>query len=282
MSSVSLHVGVSRYGYEAAPLNSPVIDAAAMYRIARSGRYTWLGQPLPEWDGSSTVVPPNVLLNEQATLGRVTAALLAACQTVGGGERLFVTFSGHGAWLDDGRGLIDEDQALCLYDRLMRDDTIYCCLARLPAGARVYFLADSCHSESVCSMTPEEATKWGRPKSLGQGTANAKWGSEKRTYRQAAGMDCEEGNRPEVQAFVAQFSACRRDQSAYDGPTPHSNSLFTSKFLEVWNDGTFGGSCQELVDAVTALSYTDVVPTLTPLGPNGAARAAFLDATPIK
>jgi hypothetical protein len=283
MSSVSLHVGVAVYADAyVQPLKSPVRDAIAMYGMARDNGYTWLGQPLPPWDGTNGPTPPNVLLDEQATLKRFGTALGEACAHVDPGDRLFVTFSGHGAWLDDGSGRIDEDQALVMYDRLLRDDTIYWYLSKLPRDARAYFIADSCHSQSVVELTPEQVRERGFAKTIGNGLAHARWGFEKSSYRENAGVDCEEGHRPEMNAFVAQFSACRRDQVAYDGAAPGTNSLFTGNLLRVWDGGAFNKSCPALVDALVSLSYSEVVPTITTLGPNGAAREAFLAATPFK
>jgi hypothetical protein len=283
MSSVSLHVGVAIYAEAFVQrLKSPVHDAIAMYGMARDNGYTWLGQPLAPWDGATGPTPPNVLLDEQATLKRFTTALGEACASVGPGDRLFVTFSGHGAWLDDGSGRIDEDQALVMYDRLLRDDTIYWYLSQLPEGARVYFVADSCHSEDVVELNEAQGMNGPRAKSIANGLAKAKWGFEKSAYRENAGMGYEDGEQPEMKAFVAQFSACRRDQVAYDGDTPGTTSLFTGNLLQVWNGGAFNASCRDLVEALKARSYSEVVPTLTLLGPNGAAREAFVAATPFK
>jgi hypothetical protein len=283
MSSVSLHVGVAVYADAyVQSLKSPVRDATVMYGIARDHGYTWLGQPLPPWNGTDGPTPPNVLLDAQATLKRFGTALAEACANVGPEDRLFVTFSGHGAWLDDGSGRKDEDQALVLYDRLLRDDTIYWYLSKLPKGARVYFIADSCHSEDVVELTEEQKKVCGIAKTIGNGLANAKWGFEKSSYQENAGVDCEEGHRPPMKAFVAQFSACRRDQVAYDGANAHTSSLFTGNLIQVWSGGAFNGSCSDLVEALQSRSYPEVVPTLTTLGPNGAARAAFLATTPFK
>ena len=76
-----------------------------------------------------------------------TAAFRAALERAGGwlhdGGLLFVTFSGHGARYPQ------------LHDRMLTADELRSMWARFPAGARIVFLADSCHSGALSASRAE-------------------------------------------------------------------------------------------------------------------------------
>jgi hypothetical protein len=76
------------------------------------------------------------------------------------GDDLVFTYSGHGSWLpdDDGDEVDGRDEMLCPHDvssgQYLMDDDLAEIFARKPAGARLYFISDSCHSGSVAKMAP--------------------------------------------------------------------------------------------------------------------------------
>jgi|GEM_PF-2036275 len=153
MRATSLHIGLNFYDHnnypQASDLNSSMRDAAEMYRLARKWGYTLLdGSSLPTW---TSRVPPNVLLDSAATseavrnkIAEVSAGLRQR------GDVFFLTFSGHGARIPDRDGDEDDhrDEAICLYDHLLIDDTIKCMLSKFAAGVRIYIVSDCCHSQS--------------------------------------------------------------------------------------------------------------------------------------
>src|SRR5256885_121784 len=135
MRATSLHIGLDSYDRnnypQARALNSSTLDASSMYKLARQWGYTLLdGSPLPAW--TTFRVPPNVFLDSDATSENVRNAIAEVSQKLQRGDVFFLTFSGHGARLPDRDG--DEtdhrDEAVCLYDHLLIDDSIKCMLSK--------------------------------------------------------------------------------------------------------------------------------------------------------
>lgn len=95
------------------------------------------------------------LLDEQATRARVVEHLAALVGGAGDGDSLVFTFSGHGSWLpDDDRDEPDaRDEMMCTYDvmedQYLLDDDLYGIFQTKAPGARLYVIADCCHSGSV-------------------------------------------------------------------------------------------------------------------------------------
>ena len=67
------------------------------------------------------------------------------------GDYIVITYSGHGSSVIDTSG--DEadgkDECICLYDRFYIDDEIRTLYSKLPEGASLVFISDSCHSGTV-------------------------------------------------------------------------------------------------------------------------------------
>ena len=101
-----------------------------------------------------------VLLDGRATRANVASALTALIGEARPGDSLVFTFSGHGSWLPDESG--DEpdgrDEMLCPHDvsrgQYLMDDALAEIFERKPAGARFYFISDSCHSGTVAKFMP--------------------------------------------------------------------------------------------------------------------------------
>lgn len=92
-----------------------------------------------------------LLENEAATYKNVLAALNAMVDDVQAGSTLFLFWSGHGGQISDFNG--DETDGLdeCLYpwDNYLVDDELADIFARVPAGVRVFFICDTCHSSTM-------------------------------------------------------------------------------------------------------------------------------------
>lgn len=95
------------------------------------------------------------LLDSEATRANVVRALEALIADASAGDSLVFTFSGHGSWLPDRSA--DEpdsrDEMMCPYDvtkdEFLLDDDLNRIFAQKPKLARLYVLADCCHSGSV-------------------------------------------------------------------------------------------------------------------------------------
>jgi hypothetical protein len=100
------------------------------------------------------------LLDQAATKSAVVAALTRLVGEAAPGDSLVFTWSGHGSWLpdDDGDEADHRDETLCPHDvdrgRNLTDDELAEIFGRKPEEARLYFIADSCHSGSVSRFAP--------------------------------------------------------------------------------------------------------------------------------
>ena len=100
------------------------------------------------------------LHDAEATRARVVDGLKTLIGRAGDGDSLVFTFSGHGSWLpDDDRDEPDQrDEMMCPYDvmqeQYLLDDDLNEIFQKKVAGARLYVIADSCHSGSVVRYAP--------------------------------------------------------------------------------------------------------------------------------
>lgn len=97
----------------------------------------------------------DALHDREATRARMIDAIKTVIGQAADGDAAVFTFSGHGSWLpDDDRDEPDaRDEMLCPYDVMkehyLLDDDLYAIFCTKRAGARIYVIADSCHSGSV-------------------------------------------------------------------------------------------------------------------------------------
>lgn len=144
----ALLVGINNYKLPGADLNGCVNDVTAVASLLIS-KYGFAPDDI------------KTLLDSDATKGNIEAELLNLVLTSDENSTLVFQFSGHGTHIRDLNG--DEsdrrDECLCPYDvydetTLIKDDWITDVLARIPKGARFYFLADCCHSGTLHREMP--------------------------------------------------------------------------------------------------------------------------------
>ena len=94
---------------------------------------------------------PRLMLDANATVSEVKAAILNEIAKTQDGDSLVVTYSGHGSNVKDTNG--DEadgrDETWYLYDGNLKDDSIKKVLSTLPEGVNLTIISDSCHSGTV-------------------------------------------------------------------------------------------------------------------------------------
>ena len=94
---------------------------------------------------------PTILKDSKATILRVTKEMTRLVMSAKPGDCITIQFSGHGTSVPDDNG--DEsdgrDEALCLYDGLLRDDDIRDILAKAAKGVKLTVITDACHSGTV-------------------------------------------------------------------------------------------------------------------------------------
>ena len=97
----------------------------------------------------------DTLIDREATRARIVEALRSAIGQATGSDSVVFTFSGHGSWLpDDDRDEPDaRDEMMCPYDvmkeQYLLDDELHDIFCGKAKGARLFVIADSCHSGSV-------------------------------------------------------------------------------------------------------------------------------------
>jgi hypothetical protein len=249
-NGVSLHIGLNsvdpdHYQGWKGTLAGCEYDAHDMESIAESLGYE----------------PRTVLLTKGATVSAVTTAITKASKGLTAGDTLFLTYSGHGGQVKDTNGDerrkdVDEvgeygdtyDETWVLYDRQLVDDELYALWAEFAAKVRVIVLSDSCHSGTVARPAPwdtDNVDPWPNrrlPIELQDGV----YAANQRTY-DAVQKKTKSRDAKAVKASVALISGCLDNQTSGDGPR---NGRFTGRLLDVWQDGGFKGSLDQLHKAI--------------------------------
>jgi hypothetical protein len=239
---IAVHIGLNRvdphhYGGWSGPLIACEADAEDMASLARAEGYA-----------------TRTLLTKGATRAAVYGALHQAASTLGAGDILLLTYSGHGGQLPDVNG--DEadlqDETWCLYDGELIDDELGMVWSSFAAGVRVLVLSDSCHSGSVTRQAYETLARGAagqRPVPRGRAGAAAEFRAmpddvarrtyhrNRETYRRIA--RAVPATMPPVRCSVRLISGCQDNQLSQDGAF---NGLFTATLLRVWSDGAFEGN----------------------------------------
>ena len=93
-------------------------------------------------------IPATTLANAQATREAVLSAARSLWAGLTAGDLLVIYYSGHGGQVRDTNGDEEDgqDETICLWDGPLTDDTLAALWSEMPAGLRVFFVTDSCHS----------------------------------------------------------------------------------------------------------------------------------------
>lgn len=236
---VSIHIGLNHVDpkqYEGwdGELGACVADAKDMFALARKA-------------GFEATTP---LLNERATAKAVVTALGTAAKSLGKGDILLLTYSGHGGQVADTNG--DEggdnlDETWVLFDRQLVDDELYDLWGSFKPGVRILVLSDSCHSGTVSRAAPPPFVEGGprrraMPRSVGIAVERA----HRKLYR--AIQDAHPGaETAKVRATVLLISGCMDNQFSMDGA---KNGAFTERLKKVWKGGRFAGSHKKFRDTI--------------------------------
>ena len=148
MTKRAVCIGINDYPGSGADLSGCVNDAQDMAQMLRGRQYT----------------PVDLLLDGDATKGRILETLERNVGSLKYRDTLVVHYSGHGSWIPDVGG--DEpdgrDEVLVAhdynYDGLISDDELYEVFDQRAYGTRIFFFSDSCHSGSVNRFAPLDAT----------------------------------------------------------------------------------------------------------------------------
>jgi len=214
------------------PLSTCEMDAAAMYDLAKSQGFN-----------------ATILSTPEATAENVEEAIRSAGQQLAAGDTFLVSYSGHGAQVDDlsGDEVDGEDETWCLYDRMFLDDEQRELYAEFAEGVKIVVVSDSCHSGSASrsgkSNTYEEHRRYehGEPRKMEERTAVDVYRGRKNDYDKIQ-RDLKHPP-PKLKASRILFSACQDHETAmgYD-----DGGAFTVALLKVWDNGNFTGNYGDL------------------------------------
>jgi hypothetical protein len=258
---MSLHIGLNEvdpdhYAGWSGPLNACEADAEDLQALAASVGYE-----------------TEILRTDAALRATVRGKIAAAAAKLAPGDTFFLSYSGHGAQLEDENGdeLDGADETWCLYDGELLDDELHVLWASFAKGVRVLVLSDSCHSGTVTKMIPragngfELATVQLRSESVGASGPRyraAPMDVVAKTYRRNRAFYDEikaalPKVAPTVRATVRLISGCQDNQLSMDGAF---NGLFTGTLLRVWNDGRFKGNYRQFHRAILGHMPADQTP----------------------
>jgi hypothetical protein len=247
---ISLHIGLNtvdpnHYDGWSGPLTACEADADDMEALARSKLFT-----------------TQRLLTKAATRGAVRDALGQLAKELVDGDKLFLTYSGHGGAVPDDNG--DEpdgqDETWCLYDGQILDDELYQLFAGFARGVRILVLSDSCHSGSVtkdvmlaalrAAPALEAIASGGVPTTGYRAMPRELIPRVYRKHREfydSLQVSITSEVEKQVKASVMLISGCQDNQLSADGLF---NGLFTGTLLRVWKKGTFSGDYKKFHRAI--------------------------------
>ena len=136
MRKIAVVVGINKYPNSRNNLRGCVNDAKALRRVF-----------LKKFKFDKVIM----LLDRKATYRNVVKNIKGAMLDLSDHGHFVFTTSSHGTSIPDRSG--DEpdkrDEAICLYDRLLLDDTFRKLLNHAPVGMKATIITDCCHSGSI-------------------------------------------------------------------------------------------------------------------------------------
>lgn len=249
----ALIIGVDQYPQwpERSQLTGAVNDARVMARVARD---VWGFKP----------EQIKLLLNEDGTasgiLGAIESWLIDGTRE---GDRVLITYSGHGYYAIDQNG--DEpdgrDETLAPYDvytdggtfhNMVSDDEISRLLDRL-AGRDVMMMVDSCYSGTITrALNPRMRKGPSIVRSIGIGRVTR--GMSKKAFdtirRDKAFLE----PRPNMMVWTA-VAASEKAQEDMSLPASNRNGVFTRSFAEGLVDGRADANRNGIITAAELLAY---------------------------
>jgi hypothetical protein len=254
---ISIHIGLNaidatHYGTTGA-LKGCENDANAMKKIADSVAY------------KSTAI-----LTKDATSTRVLSELFRASQELERGDVLLLTYAGHGAQVKDLTAEEEDglDETWCLYDRMLLDDELYSMWSKFKPGVKIVVISDSCHSGTITReifLGDEKVFVYGPAvtyRCLDPKVADAAFNKFKYLYS-GIKLNIPRGIESVIGATVMLISGCQDNQLSGDGK---DNGLFTSKLLQVWNNGEFTGTYKTFHQQICGLMPPVQTPNYSVIG----------------
>lgn len=165
----------------------------------------------------------NILKTKQATASAILRGIESAASTLSSGDTFVFYYSGHGGQQPDldGDETDGHDETLVAYDRELKDDELAKLWPRFAQDVRIVMVSDSCNSGTNYRAM--------------------------RTIEKATPINF--GDIPGMKAAMIHYSGCR------DGGTSagyQQGGAFTMALCEIWNNGNFYGTYQQLYEKVVS------------------------------
>ena len=203
----------------------------------------------------------DALHDGDATRARIVEALTALVDSAGDQDSIVFMFAGHGSWLPDTSG--DEpdkrDEMMCPFDVMQQqyllDDDLNTIFLKKHAGARLYVIADCCHSGSVVRYA-----SFGGPKMKARFLPPYVFARGNQRFEQAIDR-AQRAPAPSKDAYPALlFSGCRDSEFSYDTSFQNrANGVFTRTAIDVLQDAGITSS-RAFHDAVRKRLPTESFP----------------------
>jgi metacaspase-1 len=210
------------------------------------------------------------LLDQDATRDAMLTALMDLVADGDFGDRLVITYSGHGSWVPDRNG--DEadqrDEVLCPVDLRtagpITDDELYAIFTGAARGVRVMFIADSCHSGTLQRFAPAISNYVSGDHRTVRFLPPALWlPPDDLAAAQAVASNPSRGR---FRRSGLVLSACRSDQVTYDVELDGKpQGLFSYVALRTLREGraaTFRAWHAAIRMQLPSVDYPDVTPQL--------------------
>jgi len=218
------------------PLSSCELDAVNMHKLAKQQKFK-----------------AQILKSKNATVENVEKAIRIAAKQLVAGDTFLVSYSGHGAQVEDlsGDEWDGEDETWCLYDRMFLDDEQHELYAEFVKGVRIVVLSDCCHSGSATRAGESDVSEvleheeYGERREMEERTALRVYQGRKKEYDKI--QRSLKNPPPKLRASRILFSACQDHETAmgYD-----DGGVFTVALLKVWSNGKFEGSYRDLAKKI--------------------------------
>ncbi|NNE60025.1 MAG: caspase family protein [Woeseia sp.] len=217
-------------------LSSCELDADNMYALAKKQKFK-----------------AKRLKTKQATTDNVINAIRGAAKELQAGDTFLMTYSGHGAQVEDlsGDERDGEDETWCLYDRMFLDDEQCELYAEFRRGVKILVLSDCCHSGSATRSGKASAPdalpddEIGEKREMEERTALNVYKGRKREYDQI--QRSLRNPSPKLKASRILFAACQDHEHAMGY---NNGGVFSVALLKIWNDGRFEGTYEDLAKEI--------------------------------
>ncbi|MEU4266623.1 caspase family protein [Streptomyces sp. NPDC026092] len=237
-AGISLHVGLNkvdpaRYeGWDGA-LMACENDARDMAGLARTAGFS-----------------DTVLLTPDGTVDQVTAALREAAGSLGPGDILLFTYSGHGGQIPDAAGDDEEadalDETLVLFDRQFLDDEVNREFRAFADGVRIVALLDCCHSGTGIEA-PGDGPSGAAVRLMPPFRQQEIYARDQGFFEDLQRSLAKDSPNGAGEATALLISGCQDNQFSMDGD---KNGAFTAALLEVWDQGAFRGGYRSFHRAI--------------------------------